>query len=58
MSEKLVKKWYVVFEWNDGAQDELYGGDLPDCVSDEIETHARECEQYINEGWDIWEKTE
>ena len=53
MSEMRVKKWFVVMEWDNGARDELYGGDVPDCVTDEIENYARECEQYINEGWEV-----
>lgn len=53
MSEMRVRKWFVVMEWDNGARDELYGGDLPDCVTDEIENYARECEQYINEGWEV-----
>ena len=50
---RSVKRWFVVMEWEDGAVDELYPSDLPDCVSSEMETYKKECEDFINQEWEL-----
>ena len=52
MATEKIKQWYVQVEWEDGTVERLYGGDLPDCVTTELETYTKELEDFENGGWD------
>ncbi len=63
MATEKIKQWYVQVEWDDGTIERLYKGDLPDCVTTELETYTKELEDFENGGWDNtydtgWEKGE
>jgi hypothetical protein len=53
MSERKIVKWYVQVEWDDNTIEQLYGGDLPDCVTVELEAYTQELQDYENGGWDM-----
>jgi hypothetical protein len=52
MATAKIKQWYVQMEWEDGRVEQLYKGDLPDCVTSEIATYTQELEDFENNGWD------
>jgi hypothetical protein len=52
MATAKIKQWYVQVEWEDGRVEQLYKGDLPDCVTSEIATYTQELEDFENGGWD------
>jgi hypothetical protein len=38
-------------EWDDGELEQLYGGDIPDVVTTELQTYIQELEDYENGDW-------
>jgi hypothetical protein len=53
MSERKVARWFVQVEWDDGTIEQLYGGDIPDVVTTELQTYIQELEDYENGNWDM-----